>query len=397
MRELGIKLLTVKNMIKNNLDRFGYYTVGGMRTYSKLQAIEWHDKTGNHPVWNFNEDVFDCYDWSQEPKISLSELYRRRAQHLREQYDYLVLFYSGGSDSTNILDTFVNNDIKLDECASFWSRSADNDLDSHFSQEVARVAIPRMQKHTTIRHRLIDLSEITNEVYNNPEVKFDWIYFMSNYFSPNNYVRSHLRRLIQDYRRLIDSGSRVCFIWGSEKPRLHLVDGRYCVRFQDIIDNTVSPWLQQNPLPGEFDELFYWSPDWTTGIIKQAHIVMNYLKRANLDPVFFSDHRQSHHYGITVRNGQQWCLTANGINHLLYPSWNIHTLSVGKPRSPVWSQRDDWFFKTISWNPAAINFFNGFMKLNQILTEKNSNYWKNTPDNLLNGVKGCMSKPYFLE
>lgn len=377
-------------------DQFGYYRVGDLRTYSKLEAIELHEKTGHHPEWCFNEAVFDSYDWRIEPGTSLQEFYRRRAQHIRDQYDYLVLFFSGGSDSTNILDTFVNNDIKLDECASFWAQGADRDLSSHFSTEVASVAIPRMQALPFIKHRLLDLSEITNQVMSDPNVKYDWIYFMNTYFSPNNYVRSHLRRLIPAYRELIDSGKTVCFIWGAEKPRVHRIDGRYCVRFQDLVDNTVTPWQQQNPQAGEFDELFYWSPDFVPGLIKQAHTIMRYLKNAPINSVDFSSLNQKYHYGSTVRDGQTYWLTANGINQLLYSNWDINTISVGKPRSPVWSNRDDWFFKTIGWNPAGSNFLNGLIKLDQLLSASQNGYWKNSND-IVAGIKGCISKPYFLE
>ena len=100
-------------MLDNTPDRFGYYTVGTFKTYSKLMAILEHEKTGVHPQWHFNDEEFSAHDWKQEPQESLVELYRRRAQQIRDRYDYLVLFYSGGADSTNILQTFINNDIKL--------------------------------------------------------------------------------------------------------------------------------------------------------------------------------------------------------------------------------------------------------------------------------------------
>jgi hypothetical protein len=380
-----------------DMDKFGYYRVGELKTYSKLEAVELHARAGHHPNWIFNETVFSSYNWQVEPQESLLQLYKQRAEQIRKKYDYLVLMYSGGSDSSNILDTFVNNNIKLDECASFWAQGADKDFTSHFSTEVAQVAIPRMASLPYIPHRLLDLSEIMNQVYTNNDVKFDWIYFMNTYFSPNNYVRSHLRRLIPAYKKLIDSGKSVCFIWGAEKPRLHQVDGKYCVRFQDLVDNVVSPWQQQNPVDGEFDELFYWSPEFVTGLIKQSHVIMRYLKQAPIDPVNFSSTSQRYNYGSTVRNGQTWHLTADGINQLLYPSWDIKTISVGKPRSPVWSNRDDWFFKTIGWSEAGRNFLNGITKLDQVLSNSLDGYWKNDQEDIVKGVKGCLSRPYFLE
>jgi hypothetical protein len=80
-------------------DKLGVYRVGDLKFYSKLQAIEMSTKTGIHLHWDFNEAVFDSYDWTVEPKDSLVELYRQRAQQLRNKYDYIILAYSGGADS----------------------------------------------------------------------------------------------------------------------------------------------------------------------------------------------------------------------------------------------------------------------------------------------------------
>jgi hypothetical protein len=65
--------------------------------------------------WHFHDDLFSAIDVSSLGKLSLKELYRQRALQLRDEYDYLILNYSGGSDSGYILKTFVENGIKLDQ------------------------------------------------------------------------------------------------------------------------------------------------------------------------------------------------------------------------------------------------------------------------------------------
>ena len=73
-------------------DQFGYYTVGPQfKTYSKLQAIEEMQRTGTHLEWHFNKQQYGTYNWTQEPAESLDELYRRRAQQIRDSYDYVVI------------------------------------------------------------------------------------------------------------------------------------------------------------------------------------------------------------------------------------------------------------------------------------------------------------------
>ena len=51
--------------LENN-PKLGYYTVGQTRHYIKPQALIDATKTNQFPEWNFNRDVFDNYNWSEE-------------------------------------------------------------------------------------------------------------------------------------------------------------------------------------------------------------------------------------------------------------------------------------------------------------------------------------------
>jgi hypothetical protein len=380
-----------------NRDHFGYYTVGEYKTYSKLDAILKQEATGHFPQWHFNTEVFESFDWTVEPKESLQELYRQRAQQIRDRYDYIVLFYSGGADSTQILQTFLNHDIKLDEIAQFYSYDGDaGDKDSTFNAEVTRVAIPWSLKiteqHTYIKHRVIDQTQLINKIYERPEIKNDFIFQQNSCLSPNNFSRSYLREFVPDYKDMIAKGIRVGFIWGSEKPRLNVTDGKLYVYFQDIIDNCVSPILQQNDFPGWYDELFFWSPDWVHGIIKQAHVIKRALHTLPFNEVNFSQTRWP--FGYVERNGVKWYLTNHGLHTAIYPGWDITTFTVGKPKSPIISGRDTWFLTQTAG--SNLRYLEGVKKIDTILDRVNSGFWKNDKD-LLKGVKGCVSRPYFIE
>jgi hypothetical protein len=113
-----------KLAIGSDKERFGFYQVGNFKTFSKMEAIELQQATGIHPHWNFNEEVFKAYDWTQEPPESLWELYTKRARQLREKYDYLVLNFSGGPDSHLMIRAFLENNIpfedKLRWCFRLW-------------------------------------------------------------------------------------------------------------------------------------------------------------------------------------------------------------------------------------------------------------------------------------
>ena len=97
--------------------KLGAYHVStySLPIYNKLQALELAQKTGGNIRWNFNDSAYGQINWQQEPAVNIDILYLMRARQLRDQYDHLVLNFSGGSDSTNILYAFLKNNIHIDE------------------------------------------------------------------------------------------------------------------------------------------------------------------------------------------------------------------------------------------------------------------------------------------
>ena len=83
--------------------------------------IKNNDSSPNLRLW-FHDELFSKINWTQEPIDTLENLYIARAKQLREQYDYLILQFSGGSDSSQVLQTFLRNNIFLDEIRSYRHR-----------------------------------------------------------------------------------------------------------------------------------------------------------------------------------------------------------------------------------------------------------------------------------
>ena len=72
-------------------EKLGYYQVGAQKYYSKPLALIEGTKQNIHPEWRFNHSILGNYNWQIEPTADLRELYRQRAQQLRDKYDYLKL------------------------------------------------------------------------------------------------------------------------------------------------------------------------------------------------------------------------------------------------------------------------------------------------------------------
>ena len=379
-----------------NKDIFGFYRVGDLKFYSKLEAIEMQSKTGIHLHWDFNEAVYSSYDWTQEPVESLSELYRQRAQQIRDQYDYIVVWYSGGADSSNILDTFINNDIKVDEIMCYTNYEVTGDKDHWLNSEIFKVAIPHYEelksKCPWMKFRMLDLGLLTIENFKTYDIVQSVKYGLNACKSPHNISRYDIRTKVKDWSDMIVAGKKIAMIHGVEKPRVAIKDGKFVFKFIDIVDASLSPYAQTKNTPGDYDEYFYWSPDSPKIPIKQAHIIKNYLKLATPGSPFMTKENSGLAYK-EVSNGSKLWLSVNGVHSLIYPTWNIDTFSVGKVASAVFSYRDDWFLKEHDRDKTVKLFFTALDQFWKDLPD----YWKNDPGDVARGSKLSFSKEYFLE
>ena len=401
-----------------NKDQFGFYQVGNNTFYSKVEAKEYSNRVRLPVHWNFNDQAFAQFDWLQEPPVSLEQLYMTRAQQIRERYDYVVVWYSGGADSHNMLQSFLKSGLHVDEIAQFHCHGADGNWESYLNQEVSRVAVPETQKiqeqYPHIKHRLVDLSLIIKDLYQIDDNATDFIYKANKIFSPNQLSRTYLRERVQDYADIIASGRSLCFVWGAEKPSLQQVDGRYCVYFADVIDNAVGVRTQQLNRPWEHDELFYWTPDFPEVVCKQAHIIRRFcrsIKEHNIDLMLKNGYLvpatkwdPARKRGDITAAGQRYTLNDLFVHRLIYPWWDPNTFSNGKNPSGLFSHRDLWWFRDYTQEDQS-RFRYGILKLEHILgqdrmvsAELNKSFMPEIRVNLKYlGTQSTMSNNYYIE
>jgi hypothetical protein len=366
-------------------DKFGYYQIGDRKTYSKIEALEWQRSSGHFPEWYFNRQVFDHMDWFIEPSVDLWTMYQARARQIRETYDYCVIFYSGGSDSHNLLSAWLDAGCKVDEIATFHYYAGSNNQQSFMNAEVTNVAIPTAQtlaKQYEFKHRLIDISQDIVDLVNTNWL--DYKYLITNCVSPNNHAKINWRRDIKDYADMIAIGKRVCFIWGSEKPQI-FYDGRFYTQFFDVIDNCVGPYAQNNFVNGYYDELFYWTPDFSEIVCKQAHVIKRFCESIN-DPQYYQSSPTRFGYNTVLKK----YLTADAVKQVIYPKWDPGTFCDGKTRSIIWSDRDHWFIHGNIGETAK------FRQLSKSLMQDIDPYWLNDPTDPLKGIKAHASQKYYL-
>jgi len=350
-----------------NADNYGYYIYKGFKTYSKYE-IMCRTEDIQTVKWIYNDEYFSSFDWKKEPNESLESLYLKRAIKLREKYDYIILMYSGGSDSGNILDTFVNNDIILDEVAHIVNYEGSKDKGSFQNKEIYEVAKPKVdqliqQKNLKTVSRLIDITKRTVDFFNQKN-KFDFIYFSHSFGAPNMHAKCKLYQEVKEWRDLVSSGKKVCFLWGSDKPRVSGHDGVFNFYFTDVIDGSISVGDQLRGNDGPADELFYWAPEYesTMIMIKQAHIIKNFLSYYNIKKKLY-DFKYLPNEEVTChcfeKGKLQYMLGGNLLKKLIYPTWNpVDEVMLKSKTGNFLSSRDEWFWKDVS-NPTVNTFLSG--------------------------------------
>lgn len=383
--------------IFNVSDRWGYYKVGPYKIHKKWEAIKFHESIGSpvdqFPTWHYHDEVFGSYDWTKEPTESLEELYAQRARQIREKYDYIALFFSGGADSTNMLRTFLKNKIHIDEIVIFHYLEGSRSKKQWLNSEAFYVALPFAQKvvaeNPEIKLRLIDFSQRQYDYFRDMSTAETWLYNNNTCMQPAAGVLNQKHMLDPFYLDYINSGKSICFLQAMDKPRVFVENNRWFFRFIDTHDTAQHQGVD---CPSEF---FYWTPDLPKLLIKQAHVIKRYFENANENTPFCTTIRSGQSMQVLAskpyRDGTLW-LTNHGVDTLMYKDWDWRTYSVGKPWSMVIHPRDTWFMNMSDLDPAKANW----KKLLQKWWSDMPEIWKNDPNDMSQGMKCCVTRPYYL-
>lgn len=92
-----------------------YYTVNGKRFFNFYLAQYESYQTGASVNLYCNTEQYDKLNWKQEPEESMEVLMDRHAHYLRNKYERLIFYWSGGTDSQTMFNVFNRNRIHLDE------------------------------------------------------------------------------------------------------------------------------------------------------------------------------------------------------------------------------------------------------------------------------------------
>jgi len=366
-----------------------HYKVGEEVFASKVLASIRSRETNTAMTWHYYDHIWKQLDINSLPRRDLRTVYKERAQELRDKYDYLVLNYSGGVDSWNILHAFISNNIKLDQVTvRFPFKFLDkkfhnpNTLDTGDGNRLS-------EWDYTVKPDLEWLGKNYPDVYihledwipDNPlDLKIDDSIFEEIHcqygFGSVLRGRGHEPSIKEKYQ--MDKGKTVGTISGVDKPKLAVKNNKMYYYFADSPIGSSPP---RNYSPNDRAiEYFYWGHQNPSVLYSQIKVMYEWFSN-NKEFIWCLNE-------IAIKN---WRIYATITKSILYPDWDHRKFQCEKPSFGLIDKMrpGDVVFETHT-EIAPIKQRYEFLRKDY---DKLLN-----PDHLLpNGeFKRCISKPLFV-
>jgi hypothetical protein len=369
----------------NNVENFpqGYWQSADKKFINKYEALL-HATQNNLPLpsFKFFDTVWENFDRSLIGTVSLKELYRQRAQQLRDKYDYLILYFSGGADSYNVLRSFIDNNIKIDEICVKWcndtltanttiytpntiNNTAWNYL-SEWDYAIKPVLDEISKSHPEIKIEIVDWFKTKGLI--GAEESFKTVNHWHDVEVPSLAVWS------PNEEKLVSQGKRVGAIYGIDKPSLYFIDKKVNMFF---VDGGVSMGTP-NPCNIYGTEYFYWAQEFPILTFEMANQAVIAFKKDK--ELFEARYRKEIRSSENNGNGSKWDyafqVQQKRLRHILYDNWTDR-FQVLKPQTCNRSDKHSWIYK----HHELSNFKDSYsdmvkMHMNQI----NSEFYLNDPN-----------------
>jgi len=310
--------------MKDVIREFGYYCYKGQVFFNKYDAFELALAARDFaPAIEFKFHLPDLLvDCTVEPEASLADLYRARAQQLREQYNYLLLMYSGGADATQVLMTFLNNGIRLDEVCTFHPLQ--------FAKRLNGTPMPNDPLALLHEYRLAALPGLRQLSLRSPRTRIRVIDTTDGYLDdmtvwtkglsaqrPSGGLHGLFHSIkatsmgVELQRRADAINRDAAVIYGVEKPYMRLIGDELFFFFSDAGRVGIQSLWQHGDQVLFRPVMFYWGDPQI--VLKQVHIVKHALER---NPAAVADIRKRK-VNVYMTNN------IPGIHlGLIYPDWD---------------------------------------------------------------------------
>lgn len=337
-----------------------YYDEQGNKYLTNLDAIA----SGKDCWFYYYDEIFDKVPWKIEPTETLETLYKLRAQKIRDTYDYVIVCFSGGADSTNVLESFYYNNIHIDEIVMVGAFSQDKFVgdDSNHNAEIYYSAYPTL---ASLNLPNTKITTIDYSIWFDDPNNFSLIRNYGNEWTKHLGHRKSVHCLFwKDFKYFVGAhnNKKTCYVLGNDKIAYFRKEKAYITITNTSITDYGNSYSEEN-----FDRVnFYTSYDETALDIlrKQAHVVHSYDKIEN------------------VRNRMQFKDFSRISDKLVYHNKNQVRYVSKKSQIEAISERD--MFMINAKNTAMYDMFiEGLKTIQKISSIDKKNLY--------------MTKPYFIE
>ncbi len=309
----------MNNKIKSNF-AYGIYRVGNQQFVNKSEALYHASLTKQEVKWDFHNSVYGKIDWTKRPAGTLREMYRLRAQQIRDQYDYVVVYFGGGADSWTALHSFLSNGIHVDEIFTRWAF-----IEEEYNK-VDDLSISQRNLHSEFKYATLPVLKEIEKRYPKTKIvihdysdgytkEIDETLFQQggHYTTLGTFHRFSAKSPME--QQAAAENKSVAIVHGFDKTQVYQSGENFYSYFVDRIAGTdIDPERSVEP--------FFWSRDLPEIAVMQAHDLKIYFEmHPDQDPNRFDRKR--------------YC-------SVCYPDWNNDTFQVGKPLGgEIWAS-ESW-------------------------------------------------------
>lgn len=309
-----------------------HYQVDQIKTYSKIEAIKLAQGDWSRVHFNYMESTFAGASWTR-PKRTWAQLLRDRCQQIRDTYDHVCLWFSGGWDSTTALNAFAENGIPVDEIAIYkreYIVDVEVDAAVQYATEIKNRFMPNVKITVVpITHRH---NELVYEKYGE-----DWIFTPgSNLMFPKTH-RYFIQHELDETKNYRPNDQRRVDLYAHDKPRVLLHDRKwYCF----APDSSMTGYMNTDV------ELFFISPNMPELHYSQTHMAIDYFESLMRQRNGYCE-RTSHDYqNMSGPLG----LTTVESDDTRYQLWNM---ACGRTCIDNESARFGWLKVTVGQHPLS--------------------------------------------
>lgn len=374
--------------------KLGYYLCNGVEFESKIRAAIYSEAIKKPLEWKFNNEEFAKFPWHIDPEISLSNLYDLRAKQIREQFDYVVICYTGGSDSHNIVESFIRQSLHIDEIVCNYAVGiSEKFLSSDTGNRESYNNINEFKFHTVDRLNYIknkcpntkittlDTSELLIKSLITSEDKY-WVLNRNEVLNPTG-TNQFNYTYFDNLRKQFDKDKKIAIVIGVDKPRCQIIDEKLYLYFSDKVANIVNVNDYLNEYPNTVPVYFYWDPDSSIVLAKQAHTLLTWLK-ANPQ---YQKYWRVRDFNI-FREVHEPLL-----KQIMYAdTWNMSWWQTKKASKDWYCEIDTWFCKGYQDTKEFHIWKSGL----DYLSKKIPSFLSYTPEGVASGTLVIHSPNYFI-